>query len=75
MAEVNHKLTIQLDPIGDTPKQVEDKVRALPENQGKNEDEMNRLIDQEVANVRKVNKLRDTESYHAPETGDVHGNA
>jgi len=72
---MTHKLTIQLDPIGDTPKQVEDKVRALPVNQGKNEDEMRRLIDDEVETVRKENKLRDTEAYHAPETGDVHGNA
>lgn len=66
-------MKITPDPIGDTPKQVEDKVRALPENQGKNEDEMRRLIDEEVANFRKEKKLRDTEAYHAPETGDVHG--
>lgn len=47
----------------DTPKTVEDKVRALPENQGKNEDEMWKLIDAEVAQSRKDGMLRDTESY------------
>lgn len=56
-------LTITPDPSGDTPAVVEDKVRALPENQGKNESEMWELIDKEVEAVRKAGKLRDTESY------------
>ena len=47
----------------DTPKTVEDKVRALPENQGKNEAEMWELIDAEVAQSRKDGKLRETEAY------------
>lgn len=55
----------------DTPKTVEDKVRALPENQGKNEDEMWQLIDAEIEQSRKDGKLRDTESYN-PE--DKHRN-
>lgn len=49
--------------VHDTPKTIEDKVRALPENQGKNESEMWELIDKEVAESRKAGKLRDTESY------------
>jgi hypothetical protein len=48
----------------DTPKTVEDKVRALPANQGKNESEMWKLIDAEVAESRKAGKLRDTEAYN-----------
>lgn len=47
----------------DTPKTIEDKVRALPANQGKNEDEMWKLIDAEIEESRKAGKLRDTESY------------
>lgn len=45
----------------DTPKTVEDKVRALPENQGKNEDEMRQLIDEEIDQSRKDGKLQETE--------------
>lgn len=55
----------------DTPKTVEDKVRALPQNQGKNEDEMWKLIDAEVAQSRKDGKLRETEAY---EPKDKHRN-
>lgn len=53
----------------DTAKTVEDKVRALPANQGKNEDEMGRLIDEEVAASRKAGKLRETEKYN-PKQGE-----
>ena len=56
MATINQEDT-------DTPKTVEDKVRNLPANQGKNEDEMWELIDKEVAESRKAGKLRDTEAY------------
>lgn len=56
----------------DTPKTVEDKVRALPENQGKNESEMWELIDAEIESSRADGKLRDTEAYN-PE--DKHGEA
>lgn len=47
----------------DTPKTIEDKVRALPANQGKNEAAMWLLIDAEVAQSRTDNKLRNTENY------------
>jgi hypothetical protein len=47
----------------DTPKTVEDKVRALPANQGLNENEMWEKIDAEIKQSRKDGKLRDTESY------------
>lgn len=47
----------------DTPKTVEDKVRALPANQGLNENEMWEKIDAEVKQSRKDKKLRDTEAY------------
>lgn len=47
----------------DTPKTVEDKVRALPENQGLNENEMWDKIDDEVEESRKANKLKNTEDY------------
>lgn len=55
----------------DTPKTVEDKVRALLENQGLNDHEMWDKIDAEVEESRKAGKLRDTESY---EPEDKHGN-
>ncbi len=64
---------INLDPEGDTPRQVEDKVRALPENQGINEGDMWKHIDAEVEAVRDAGKLREVDDYHAPETQDVHG--
>lgn len=47
----------------DTPKTIEDKVRAHPDNQGKNENEMWDIIDAEVDKARKAGKLRDTEPY------------
>lgn len=47
----------------DTPGTVEDKVRALPANQGLNENEMWKLIDAEIEQSRKDGKLRDTEAY------------
>jgi hypothetical protein len=50
------------DPTGDTPKQIEDKVRALPANQGLNEDEMWRRIDAEIAAARSAKSLKLNES-------------
>lgn len=47
----------------DTPATVEDKVRALPANQGLNESEMWALIDAEIEQSRKDGMLRDTEAY------------
>lgn len=56
------KATIEQSDL-DTPGTVEDKVRALPANQGKNESDMWELIDREVEQSRKDGKLRDTEAY------------
>lgn len=47
----------------DTPKTIEDKVRALPQNQGLNEIDMWTLIDAEVAQSQKDKMCRDTEEY------------
>jgi len=47
----------------DTPATVEDKVRALPENQGINDLDMWTKIDTEIAQSRKDKMLRDTEDY------------
>lgn len=55
--------TIKPGPHGDTPKTIEDKVRALPVNQGKNEIDMWKLIDAEVAAVQTAGKLRNVETY------------
>lgn len=65
--------SIKPDPIGDTPKQIEDKVRALPANQGLNEFEMWQKIDTEVAEARSAGKLRNTEIYKSGNGGDKHG--
>lgn len=62
--------TITPDPSGDTRRQIEDKVRALPANQGKNEDEMWKLIDKEVEEARKAGTFNDNE-----ESRDQHGEA
>lgn len=62
------KQTITPDPNGDTPARVEDKVRALPENQGLNEHEMWQKIDAEVAAARKAKTLVENEGYQ-----DKHG--
>lgn len=66
-------MKITPDPAGDTPKRVEDKVRALPENQGLNDFEMWQKIDEEVAEVKKAGKLLDTEEYTPGNEGDTHG--
>lgn len=47
----------------DTPKTIEDKVRNLPQNQGINEDEMWKRIDEQVEKSRQAGKLRNTEGY------------
>lgn len=62
--------TINPDPQGDTPARIEDKVRALPKNQGKNESEMWQLIDTEVEAARQANTLVNNEGYQ-----DKHGQA
>lgn len=62
---------IKPDPVGDTPKVIEDKTRALPANQGLNEFEMWQRIDTEVAEARSAGKLRMVEDYKG---GAVVGN-
>lgn len=57
--------------IYDTPKTVEDKVRKLPANQGKNDHAMWLLIDTEVAQSRTDNKLVENVRYIP---GNKHGN-
>lgn len=57
--------TITQCPLGDTPKTVEDKVRALPANQGLNEAAMWAKIDTEVAQSATDGKLLSVERYDA----------
>lgn len=57
--------------VTDTPKIVEDKVRALPANQGLNDNAMWLLIDTEVAQSRTDSKLIENETYVA---ANKHGN-
>lgn len=65
---------IKPDPIGDTPKQIEDKTRALPANQGLNEYEMWQKIDTEIAEATTANKLRNVERYTPnPLVGNKYG--
>lgn len=52
-------------PFGDTPKVVEDKVRALPANQGLNDNAMWLKIDTEIASAIAAGKLRAVEPYDA----------
>lgn len=62
-------MAIKPDPAGDTPARIEDKVRALPENQGLNDNEMWLKIDEEVKAARKAGTLLENEGYQ-----DKHGN-
>lgn len=55
--------TIYVHPSGETIKTVEDKVRDLPANQGKNESAMWVLIDAEIVAVAAASGLRVTERY------------
>lgn len=55
----------------DTPKIVEDKTRALPENQGLNDHAMWEKIDTEIDEARTATKLREVEGYVA---ANKHGN-
>lgn len=56
---------------GDTPKTVEDKVRALPANQGKNDNALWLLVDAEVAQSLADSKLVQNMTYSAAQK---HGN-
>jgi len=65
--------SITPSPVGDTPKVIEDKTRALPINQGLNEHEMWLKIDTEVAEAQSAGKFRNTEGYPAAGTNNKHG--
>lgn len=60
-------------PVGDTPKVIEDKTRALPVNQGLNDYEMWQKIDTEVAEAQTASKLRSVEGYVPGNNGHKHG--
>jgi hypothetical protein len=62
------------EPTGDTPKQIEDKVRDLPANQGLNEADMWVKIDAEVAQAQSGSTLKSNEVYPAASTLNKHGN-
>lgn len=57
--------SIVSDPTGDTPKQIEDKVRALPDNQSLNEDVMQERINTEIAEAKSAGTLKLNESHPA----------
>lgn len=61
------------DPVGDTPKQIEDKVRALPANQGLNDYEMWQKVDIEIASAVSAGKYRAVQAYNTGNLGDKHG--
>lgn len=63
------KPTVELTDL-DTPGTIEDKVRALPANQGLNETDMWAKVDAEIATAKKLNLVRDTEAYNPD---DKHG--
>lgn len=54
--------TIVRDPNGDTPATIEDKVRALPQNQGLNEIVMLALVVAEIAQSLADGLLRNNEA-------------
>lgn len=60
-------------PLGDTPKVIEDKTRALPANQGLNEADMWDKIDIEVAAAISASKYRDVEKFITGVTGNKRG--
>jgi hypothetical protein len=51
--------------VHDTPKVIEDKTRALPANQGLNENEMWVKIDTEIASARTASKILENTVYIA----------
>jgi hypothetical protein len=57
--------------VNDTPRVVEDKVRDLPANQGKNDIALWLLVDTEVAQSRTDSKLVENVVYTA---ANKHGN-
>jgi len=65
---------ISPDPTGDTPKQIEDKVRALPANQGLNEWDMWQKWETELASARSASTLKENVKQPAASTLNKHGN-
>lgn len=65
--------TIAPGPVGDTPKVIEDKVRALPANQGLNEADMWTKINTEITAASTASKLIPVEIYPAAATNNKHG--
>jgi hypothetical protein len=64
---------IKPDPTGDTPKQIEDKTRALPANQGLNDSAMWDKIDTEITEAIAAGKYRGVESYVIGTIGSKRG--
>ena len=60
-------------PVGDTPKVIEDKTRALAANQGLNDNDMWVKIDTEIAAAVTASKLINTEIYPTASTLNKHG--
>jgi hypothetical protein len=60
-------------PVGDTPKVIEDKTRALPANQGLNEFDMWAKIDTEIAAAKTASKFRAVEDYPVAGTNNKYG--
>lgn len=60
-------------PNGDTPKVIEDKVRALPANQGLNEWDMWQKIDTEIASAASASKLISNQNFTTGNNGNSHG--
>lgn len=64
-------------PFGDTTKVVEDKVRALPANQGLNDNALWLLIDAEILAASAASKLILNQTYIQPSaltSSNKHGN-
>lgn len=61
------------DPTGDTAKQIEDKTRALPANQGLNDFEMWAKVDTEITEATSAGTYRNNDSFKTGTGGDSHG--
>ncbi len=64
---------IKPDPIGDTPKVIEDKTRALPANQGLNDIDMWAKIETEITSAKSAGKYRDVEVFPTAGLGNKYG--
>lgn len=62
-------------PTGDTPKAIEDKTRALPANQGLNDNDMWVKIDTEINSAVAASKILPVETYiTTSKLSNKHGN-